>query len=192
MSKNQNTTYLVKNRSAGMVCYRIPEEGIRREFQPGETKRISAGELEKLTYQSGGRTLLENFLQVAHEKAIADLNLRTEEEYFMSEDQVKDLILNGSIEQFLDALDFAPLGVMDLIKSYATSLPMDDIKKREALKNKTGFDVTKALELMRQEKMVDEQGKSENTSTTSTSRRRTTTNYKVVEKTENKEEEKTE
>ena len=78
---------------------------------------------------------------------------------------------------------------MDLIKSYATSLPMDDIKKREALKNKTGFDVTKALELMRQEKMVDEQGKSENTSTTSTSRRRTTTNYKVVEKTENKEEE---
>ena len=30
----------VKNRSAGMVVYRIPEMGIRREFAPGETKEF--------------------------------------------------------------------------------------------------------------------------------------------------------
>ena len=28
----------VKNRSAGTVSYRIPEDGIRRLFQPGEIK----------------------------------------------------------------------------------------------------------------------------------------------------------
>ena len=33
-------SYLVKNRSASVVVYVIPEEGIRREFMPGESKRI--------------------------------------------------------------------------------------------------------------------------------------------------------
>ena len=40
---------IVTNRSAGMVVYTIPEEGIRREFTPGETKKIPFEELEKLS-----------------------------------------------------------------------------------------------------------------------------------------------
>jgi hypothetical protein len=40
----------VKNRSASIVVYAIPEDGIRRSFAPGETKKISYQELEKLTY----------------------------------------------------------------------------------------------------------------------------------------------
>ena len=59
---NNNEVLNVTNRSAGMVVYNIPEEGIRREFMPGETKKIKFEELEKLAYLSGGRTLMENFL----------------------------------------------------------------------------------------------------------------------------------
>lgn len=58
----QDTIFNVKNRSSSVAVYRIPELNIRREFAPGETKKISFGELEKLTYQSGGRELIENFL----------------------------------------------------------------------------------------------------------------------------------
>jgi len=46
----QTTMYNVKNRSSSMVVYRIPETNLRREFAPGETKRVPFGELEKLTY----------------------------------------------------------------------------------------------------------------------------------------------
>ena len=46
----QTTMYNVKNRSSSMVVYKIPETNLRREFAPGETKRIPFGELEKLTY----------------------------------------------------------------------------------------------------------------------------------------------
>ena len=49
-----DTMYNVKNRSSSVVVYRIPETNLRREFQPGETKKIPFGELEKLTYQPGG------------------------------------------------------------------------------------------------------------------------------------------
>ena len=52
----------VKNRSASFICYRIPEDGIRREFAPGEVRQIAYEELEKLSYQRGGREMMAQFL----------------------------------------------------------------------------------------------------------------------------------
>lgn len=62
---------------------------------------------------------------------------------------------NGSLDEFLDMLDFAPIGVMDLIKKFSVSLPLNDIEKRRALKNKTGFDVNAALMHIEEEKQED-------------------------------------
>lgn len=155
---NQDTMYNVKNRSSSVVVYRIPESNLRREFAPGETKRIAFGELEKLTYQPGGRELLEQFLQIVEEDVTQDLNVHREIEYDMSEAQVKDLLLRGSQDAFLDALDFAPIGVIDLIKSMAVSLPLTDLNKRKALKDKTGFDVDKALIHIEEEKAEESAG----------------------------------
>ena len=56
--------YRVKNRGASTVVYKIPEDGIRREFKPGQTLQISSEELEKLTYQPGGTLILSQFLQI--------------------------------------------------------------------------------------------------------------------------------
>jgi hypothetical protein len=65
----------VKNRSSSMVVYRIPEDGVRRQFAPGESKRLSYAELEKLTYQPGGRALLTNFLQITEDEATEGLGV---------------------------------------------------------------------------------------------------------------------
>lgn len=141
----RDTIFNVKNRSTSIAIYKIPEDNIRREFAPGETKRIAFGELEKLTYQPGGTELLTNFLQILDQEPTTTLNIHREPEYDLSEEQIKDLILNGSIDEFLDALDFAPIGVIDLIKSYSVSLPVADLAKRQALKAKLGFDVDSAI-----------------------------------------------
>ena len=140
-----STMYRVKNRGASLVIYKIPEDGIRREFKPGQTLTISSEELEKLTYQPGGTIILSQFLQILDLDAIEQFHIKTEPEYYMSEAQVADLIKNGSLDAFLDALDFAPIGVIDLIKKMSIDIPMTDIQKRKALKNKTGFDVEAAL-----------------------------------------------
>ena len=153
---NQTDMYNVKNRSSSVVVYSIPESNLRRTFAPGETKRIPFSELEKLTYQPGGRELIANFLQIMEEEVTQDLNIHREPEYNMSEAQVRDLILNGSLDAFLDALDFAPIGVIDLIKSLSVSLPITDFKKREALLKKTGFDVDKAIANDKASKESDE------------------------------------
>lgn len=176
---------IVKNRSASIVVYRIPEKNIRREFAPGEAKKIPYSELVDLSFQAGGRALMENFLQISSEDAIQDLNLHTEPEYHMSEQQIIDLLKNGSLDAFLDCLDFAPVGVMDLVKKYAIALPLNDSAKREALKKKTGFDVSKALEM----NADDEAGEVKAPTATrrvqleSTSSRRTEGKYKVVSQT---------
>ena len=184
---NKDTIYNVRNRSAGMVVYSIPEKNIRREFASGETKKISYEELELLTYQAGGRVLMENFLQIQSDEATANLNIHTEPEYKMTDEEIKELLLTGSMDAFLDCLDFAPVGVIDLIKQLAVSLPLNDMEKREAIKNKFGFDVTKAIENSK----VDEEEDNFTASTSarrvkpaeekaSTPTRRATTNYKVV------------
>ena len=142
----------VKNRSASLAVYSIPEINIRREFAPGETKKITYGELEKLSYQPGGRAIMQNFLQIIDPEATGDLGINREPEYDLSEQQIVDLMTNGSLDAFLDCLDFAPVGVIDLIKKFSVSLPLNDIDKRDALKKKTGFDVTVALANMQKEK----------------------------------------
>lgn len=186
-----DTMYNVKNRSSSMVVYRIPETNLRREFQPGETKRIPFGELEKLTYQPGGHTLLEEFLQIVDEAVTTNLNVRREVEYDMSEAQIRDLLTVGSLDAFLDALDFAPMGVIDLIKTMAVSLPLEDYSKRKALLDKTGFDVDKAIANLQAEK-AEEKAAPEAAAAPAERRvkpavkantsRRTTPNYKVVAK----------
>jgi hypothetical protein len=45
MANIKDYYYNVKNRSAGVVIYKIPEQNIRRHFAIGETKRISYSEL---------------------------------------------------------------------------------------------------------------------------------------------------
>lgn len=187
----EETKYNVKNRSSSIVVYSIPESNLRREFAPGETKPIPYGELEKLTYQSGGRELIENFLQILDEEVTSDLNVNREIEYDMSEDDVKKLLLSDPLDNFLDALDYAPIGVIDLIKTLAVALPLTDIEKRRALKEKTGFDVDAALKHVEEEK-VEETAKTNTTAPTgrrvqpaaaetTTTGRRTTPKYKKVE-----------
>lgn len=149
--------YNVKNRSAGVATYKIPELGVRRTFQAGEIKKISAEELEKLTYRPGGMALLSNFLQIMDAEGITKVGLNPQPEYYMSEEDIKKLMLTGSLDEFLDCLDFAPPGVIDLIKKMSVSLPLSDMSKRMALKNKTGFDCDAALKHVMEE---EEEGQS--------------------------------
>ena len=181
--------YNVKNRSAGVATYKIPEIGVRRSFSPGEVKKISAEELEKLTYRPGGMALLANFLQILEPEAIAKVGLNPQPEYYMSEQDIAKLMVSGSLDEFLDCLDFAPPGVIDLIKKLSVSLPLSDISKRKALKDKTGFDCDAALKHVMEEKEDESDNTILKTSgerrvkkeeISATPERRTTPKYNVV------------
>ena len=181
-------TVKIKNRSASQIIYTIPELGIRREFSPGETKIIAFDELEKLNWQAGGRELMMSFLQVTENKAIEDLNIPTEVEYHMSEEQIIDLLLNGDLDAYLDCLEFAPVGVIDLIKLYAVELPLTDTRKIEALKEKTGFDAAiayknKMADLAPEDAASAAQEEEKKPAAQTNGRRRTNVSYEKKEET---------
>jgi len=53
----------------------------------------------------------------------------------------------GTLDQFLDCLDFAPEAIKESIKDIAVELPLNDIMKRDAIRDKLGFDVSRAIEI---------------------------------------------
>ena len=187
---DSNTTYLVTNRSASVVVYSILEDNIKREFQPGETKKIRHGELEKLSYQTGGGLLISNYFLIRSEEAIKELGVSTEPEYYMTENEVIDLIKSGSLDAWLDCLDFAPHGVIEVIKKLSVSVPLNDYEKRRALKEKTGFDVDAAIKHVEEEreeelqelKQAAPQRRVKKEEPAAQSGRRTTPKYNVVSK----------
>lgn len=177
---NQVWYYNVANRSASTVIYKIPELNIRRTFAPGEVKRLTFDELQSLSYQPGGRELMANFLQIKSEGVVRDLNIPAQPEYYMTEAQIIELLREGTQEAFLDCLDYAPIGVIDLIKKFAVSLPLTDYEKRQALKAKTGFDVDEAIKNQNAEK-AEEEGTTTTPAAPAPAGRRTTgSQYKVI------------
>ena len=145
MSFDMKKVLKVKNRSAGLVVYKIPEHNIRREFRPNEVKQITYEELVWLSYQPGGRNLMQHMLQIQDAQTTKDLNIHVEPEYNMSEADIITMLTTGSLDELLDALDFAPKGVIEIIKHQAVKLPVYDVQKRDAILKATGFDVTAAI-----------------------------------------------
>ena len=143
----KDTLIKVKNRDNGTVGYTIPELGnLHRSFSKGETKEITMDELRKLSYISGGKILLQNYLIVQNQDALKELlSDDVEPEYYYGEEEVKKLLLTGSNDQLLDCLEFAPEGVIGLVKDLAVSLKINDISKRNIILEKTGFNVTNAI-----------------------------------------------
>ena len=148
----KTTPVKVLNRDNGSVIYSIPEmNGLRRVFQAGETKQVTYEELQKLSYIPGGKELLTDSLVILNQpKIIEELLGKVEPEYSYTKEDVKKLMLNGSLDEFLDCLDFSPAGVIDIIKSLAVELPLNDVAKREAIYNKTGFNVDNAIRIQKE------------------------------------------
>lgn len=180
----------VRNRSNGRSAYTLSQykdrANLRREFAPGETLEIDLEELEALTYVPGGKILLTEYLQVLDRDAIEKLQLTVEPEYDMSKDDIINLLQYGTMDAFLDCLDFAPSGVLDLIKELAVDLPLNDSAKRKAIKDKLGLDVDLAIrnneESKSEEKPQPKKERRVATEEKESGRRTATPNYKVVTK----------
>ena len=135
----------VTNRNSGFVGYTIKDQGIWRNFAPGETKKISLSELEALQFTPGGAYTLKNSLMIKDMDALSALNIVTEPEYFYTDKEIKELLTTGTLDQLKDCLDFAPEGVIDIIKKMAVEMELPDTQKRKAIYEKTGFSIDNAI-----------------------------------------------
>ena len=147
-------------------------------------------EIRKLSYSIGGMNLLKKYFVLDNKEAVAEILGIVEPEYYYTEEEVRKLLMTGSLEELQDCLDFAPEGVKDLVKKVAVETKLNDIQKRKAILTATGFNIDTAVMINEEtEDEKEEETKTRRVSTasttpvaTSTGRRTATPNisYKVV------------
>lgn len=166
-----NRKVVVRNRTSGSVGYTIPSLRVRRDFSPpgkaGDFNYVPVNELIELTTVPGGMYTLLNLLIIEDEEARQEvLGIEIAPEYNYSEKEIDFILHQGTKEQLLDCLDFAPIGVLELIREMAIRELPNDISKIEAINNKFKIDVFKL-----HQKLTDIETDSGNTTTEETGRR---------------------
>ena len=164
------TTYVeVTNRNNGITGYTL-NSGMERIFNINETKKIPLEELQEVEAMPGGEYLLRNYLMIKDKTALDYLNVEPEPEYFYTENEIKELLLNGTLDQLEDCLNFAPQGVLDILKDKAVSLEIPDMRKRDLISKKLGFNIDNAIKI---EKAFKEDSTLNNKETTAPERKST-------------------
>lgn len=153
---DKKTLIKVINRSDGIVFYEIQDLGIQRHYEANEVKEVTFEELLKLSYAPGGLTLIKNYLRIDNAEAVKEILGDVEPEYYYTEKDVKTLLINGTLAQLEDCLDFADEGVIDLVKNLAVKLEINDVAKRNAILTKTGFNVDRAIRIVHESRYKDE------------------------------------
>ena len=128
----------VKSRATGKITYSIPALRIKRTwFSSGDIINIPIDELIELTTVEGGRRMLDEFLLINDEEArtaLYDYELAPEYDY--TEAEVIYLLQEATDTQLLDALDYAPEGVLHLIRSLAVKNKPNTLAKLNAINEK--------------------------------------------------------
>lgn len=141
----------VTNRSDSIAAYELDEMKVKRNFAPNETKDIPTKELETLYQQEGGYNLIKDFLMVHDKKWVEEHFPDVPIEYFWTVADIKNCLLTDPEDLFEETLDYAPQGVLDIMKNLSWQLPISDYTKMEAMRKKLGFDVRHAIEIMTQQ-----------------------------------------
>ena len=169
-NRTTETTYVeVTNRNNGITGYTL-NSGMERIFNINETKKVPLEELQEVEAMPGGEYLLRNYLMIKDKTALDYLNVEPEPEYFYTENEIKELLLNGTLDQLEDCLNFAPQGVLDILKDKAVSLEVPDMRKRDLISKKLGFNIDNAIKI---EKAFKEDSASNNKETTTPERKST-------------------
>ena len=123
--------------------YIVDLTGVRRILPPHASFKVKASELRELFYQRGGQELLHNYIRVGN-KALAQefgVDVDNTPEYNWGRKDVIDALNNTDIDVLLDALDFAPDGIKQLIADVAVETEVADVNKRKAISDKLGINV---------------------------------------------------
>ena len=156
---NKEKRVKVVNRASGSLAYKIDTLRVTRHWRkPGDYLNISIAELLELKTVKGGQSLLENYVIIEDKEALSVLfpDQELEPEYNYGIKEIEVLLYEADTEQLLDALDFAPKGVLDLIKSKSAEKLPNTTAKIEAINKKFKIDLNKVNEFYQEKEIKEE------------------------------------
>ena len=147
-----DTLINVRNRNNGTTGYTLADGAKEtRLWAENEVKKITFAELKRVSYLPGGAELLRDYLVIEDPAAIEALNvgidIQEQPEYLYTENEIRDLLFNGSLDELKDFLDFSPDGGIEIAKQIAVNEELPDMRKRKIISEATGFNINTAIEI---------------------------------------------
>lgn len=147
-----DTLINVRNRNNGTTGYTLADGAKEtRLWAENEIKKITFAELKRVSYLPGGAELLRDYLVIEDPAAIEALNvgidIQEQPEYLYTENEIRDLLFNGSLDELKDFLDFSPDGGIEIAKQIAVNEELPDMRKRKIISEATGFNINTAIEI---------------------------------------------
>lgn len=141
----------VRNLVDHMVVYKIDELNRRVVFNPFETKKVPVDELRRLNYQHGGQILLHNYLCVLNDELRQEFGIDpTMVEYDWTIKDIDAALTSSPIDELLDALEFGPEGIKNMLVDRAVQLKIPDTNRRKAIQEIAGVDVNNMINFKEQ------------------------------------------
>ena len=189
-----DTLINVRNRNNGTTGYTLADGAKEtRLWAENEIKKITFAELKRVSYLPGGAELLRDYLVIEDPAAIEALNvgidIQEQPEYLYTENEIRNLLFNGSLDELKDFLDFSPDGGIEIAKQIAVNEELPDMRKRKIISEATGFNINTAIEIndmMKDNDVAEEAAPkkqrrvAKETEATSEKPTRRTTSYKIV------------
>ena len=145
-----NKTVSVRNRTEGSVAYKLDSLRVARSWpKTGSVLQISIDELKELMVHPGGEYILRNLVIIEDEAArIEILGAEVQPEYNYTEDEIKYILYEAEDNVLLDCLDYAPVGVLELIKEFSLEKMPNTTAKIKAINQKLNINLNKIVEMM--------------------------------------------
>lgn len=146
-----NRRVSVRSRTEGSVAYKLDSLRVARSWpKSGSVLQISIDELKELMVYPGGEYILRNLVIIEDEAArIEILGAEVQPEYNYTEDEIKYLLYEAEDNALLDCLDYAPVGVLELIKEFSLEKMPNTTAKIKAINQKLNINLNKIIEMMR-------------------------------------------
>lgn len=166
--------------------YIVELTGVRRSLPAHASFKVKASELRELNYQLGGQEILKNYIRVNNSALAKEFGVDVDDtpEYNWGRDEVKSCLESDDINILLDALDFAPAGIKQLIADMAVELEISDVNKRQAISKAMGIDVDSIIANKHVFDKAEETEEKPKTTRRRTTKSATTTKTRRVKKTE--------
>ena len=126
------------------------DKNLRITFQKNQVRKMKAGDIRELNFEPGIHVLFTEYLSVGDPELAAEIGVSDqvlEYEYQWTVKDVQNLLTDGLLEELEDVLNCAPQGIVDTIVDQAVEMRLNDVAKRDLIKQYTGQDITKKLEV---------------------------------------------
>lgn len=137
MNKNN---VMVQNLTNMPITYIDNDGGVERRiiFRGQELVSVPRDMIERMRYDIGGSNLVKEYLSVKDEDIRAEIGIPEDQiEYDYTKDDVISLLRDAKYDEIADALDFGPLGVVEMIVEEAVALPLTNRNIMKLIEEKT-------------------------------------------------------